>query len=82
MRLLQQFGFALLFVYSRGEPITRIAFGSCNKHMISQQYWNVINATQPDLWVWLGVIRALITKDVVYSDRMLAPGIGTSMMQA
>ena len=40
--------------------ITRIAFGSCNRHTGDQSYWAQIAAQSPDLWIWLG--------DSVYND--------------
>jgi len=43
-----------------GEPLTRIAFGSCNMHDAAQPLWDPIHAFQPQLWIWLG--------DVVYAD--------------
>ena len=41
-------------------PLTRLAFGSCNKHDFPQPAWRAIQATQPDAFLWLG--------DVVYAD--------------
>lgn len=40
--------------------VQSIAFGSCNKHDLSQPLWNPINADKPDVWIWLG--------DIVYGD--------------
>lgn len=40
--------------------VQSIAFGSCNKHDLSQQLWNPINTDKPDVWIWLG--------DIVYGD--------------
>ena len=40
--------------------VTRLAFGSCNKHDAPQAYWQRIAQRRPDVWVWLG--------DVVYAD--------------
>lgn len=37
-----------------------IAFGSCNRQNLSQDYWQDIVKTQPDLWIWLG--------DNIYAD--------------
>lgn len=37
-----------------------IAFGSCNNQRRAQDYWMVIGAKKPDVWLWLG--------DNVYSD--------------
>ncbi len=56
---------ALLFLCGTGAPaqenaaltpITRIAFGSCNREYKPQVLWQPILATQPDLWIWLGDI--------------------------
>ena len=43
-----------------GAPVTRIAFGSCNKQFESQAFWEVIAEADPDLFVYLG--------DNVYGD--------------
>jgi alkaline phosphatase D len=40
--------------------VTRLAFGSCNKHDAPQAYWARVAQRRPDVWVWLG--------DVVYAD--------------
>lgn len=37
-----------------------IVFGSCNKHLLPQNHWEIIAQQNPDLWIWLG--------DVVYAD--------------
>ena len=42
------------------KPITRIAFGSCNKHDKPQPLWAPILEFKPEVWIWLG--------DVVYAD--------------
>lgn len=47
----------------RPEPpalVSRIAFGSCNKHDKPQPLWKTIVNNQPDLWIWLG--------DNIYAD--------------
>ena len=41
-------------------PITRIAFGSCAFQWAEQPIWNGINATRPDLFLFLG--------DAIYGD--------------
>ncbi|WP_309398409.1 alkaline phosphatase D family protein [Cerasicoccus maritimus] len=41
-------------------PLTTIAFGSCNQHNLPQPLWAVIDAQQPDLWIWAG--------DNIYGD--------------
>eukprot|EP00696_Hemimastix_kukwesjijk_P008518 gnl/Hemi2/20794_TR6886_c0_g1_i1.p1 gnl/Hemi2/20794_TR6886_c0_g1~~gnl/Hemi2/20794_TR6886_c0_g1_i1.p1 ORF type:complete len:454 (+),score=94.35 gnl/Hemi2/20794_TR6886_c0_g1_i1:47-1363(+) len=40
--------------------LTRIAFGSCNRHDFPAPVWDSIVATKPDLWIWLG--------DAIYAD--------------
>lgn len=40
--------------------VSRIAFGSCNKHDLPQPLWQPILSNKPDLWIWLG--------DIVYAD--------------
>jgi len=44
---------------SAGDVLT-IAFGSCNRQNLPQDYWSTISAHQPDAWLWLG--------DNIYSD--------------
>ncbi|WOO43010.1 alkaline phosphatase D family protein [Rubellicoccus peritrichatus] len=41
-------------------PVSRIAFGSCNKHDLPQPLWGVIEEAKPDLFIWMG--------DNVYGD--------------
>ncbi|MTB50714.1 DUF1499 domain-containing protein [Lewinella sp. W8] len=43
-----------------GEGVFTMAFGSCNREDLPQDYWNLIADQQPDLWLWLG--------DNVYAD--------------
>jgi len=45
---------------SPSEPLTRIAFGSCNEHHLPQPMWTPITQFDPELWIWLG--------DAVYAD--------------
>jgi len=45
--------------------LSKIAFGSCNRHDMEQSMWNTIAAFKPDIWVWLG--------DVVYADTQKYP---------
>ena len=52
------------------EPVTHIAFGSCNAHNRDQKIWKSIIDASPDLFVWLG--------DVVYADSPILPLISTS----
>jgi alkaline phosphatase D len=42
------------------QSIQNIAFGSCNRQDLDQSYWPIIQAQNPDLWLWLG--------DNVYAD--------------
>lgn len=42
------------------QPLTRVAFSSCNREYKPQPLWQPIIATRPDVWVWLG--------DIVYGD--------------
>lgn len=42
------------------KTLQTIAFGSCNKSDLSQDYWQNIGKTTSDLWVWLG--------DMIYAD--------------
>ena len=42
------------------QQITKIAFGSCNKHDLPQPLWKPIIADQPDIFMWLG--------DNIYGD--------------
>jgi len=37
-----------------------IAFGSCNRQNLAQDYWDRIGSLHPDLWIWLG--------DNIYAD--------------
>lgn len=46
--------------YSDQKPITKIAFGSCNKQDVPQPLWNPIINDRPDLWIWMG--------DNIYGD--------------
>lgn len=41
-------------------PLTRIAFGSCNREFLPQPMWPVIADSKPELWIWMG--------DNVYGD--------------
>ncbi len=42
------------------EPLSRIAFGSCNRHDRPQPIWKPVVAFHPGLWIWLG--------DTIYGD--------------
>lgn len=52
------------------KPISKIAFGSCNKHDKDQSIWRSILNVNPDLFVWLG--------DIVYADDPIFPLIWVS----
>ena len=54
------------------KPLTRVAFGSCNKSLEDQSYWNLIARDQPELWIWLG--------DNVYSD-FTSPSLRSQLYQ-
>lgn len=41
-------------------PLTKIAFGSCNRQNLTQPLWTTISNAKPDLWIWSG--------DCVYVD--------------
>ena len=41
---------------SNAEPLTRIAFGSCNREYKAQPLWQPIRACKPEVWIWLGDI--------------------------
>ncbi len=53
-------------------PLTRIAFGSCNRQARPQPLWNPIRATEPDLWVWLGDNIYADTEDMATMELMYA----------
>jgi alkaline phosphatase D len=42
------------------QPLRTLAFGSCNRSTLSQDYWPLVARQQPDLWIWLG--------DTIYGD--------------
>ena len=68
MKKIIQIIFVLPFILGAQEAdqplqgsISKIAFGSCShQSKVDQQLWQEVNATQPDLWVWLG--------DNIYGD--------------
>ena len=41
------------------QPATVIAFGSCNRQNKPQDHWNIIRATNPDLFLWTGNVNIL-----------------------
>jgi alkaline phosphatase D len=46
--------------FDKEKVMSRIAFGSCNKHTSSQKMWQYVIQNNPDLWIWLG--------DIIYGD--------------
>ena len=42
------------------DPVTRVAFGSCNRTTLPQPIWSSVLSAEPQVWVWLG--------DNVYGD--------------
>lgn len=50
----------LLFHLSTAQSTFRIAFGSCSRHTNTDQLWEEVVSTHPDLWIWSG--------DNVYAD--------------
>jgi len=42
------------------EPLSTLAFGSCNRQDLPQPLWPVINQNNPQVWTWLG--------DNIYGD--------------
>lgn len=56
-----------------------IAFGSCNKHELSNPFWDDILALQPDIFIWGGDIVYADSKDIknikaAYEAQGLVPG--------
>jgi len=47
--------------------VTTIAFGSCNRQNKPQNFWPMIGAHKPDVWLWLG--------DIIYADRYGIEGL-------
>ena len=52
--------------------LTRIAFGSCNRHAANQPLWAPIQEENPDLWMWLGDNIYADTDDMAAMDSMYA----------
>ncbi|WP_345243124.1 alkaline phosphatase D family protein [Nibrella saemangeumensis] len=48
------------FATQSQQPVSTIAFGSCDDHKLPQVLWDDIVAQKPDVWIWLG--------DNVYGD--------------
>ncbi|NDC78060.1 MAG: alkaline phosphatase family protein [Chitinophagia bacterium] len=43
-----------------GQPLTTIAFGSCDNQDLRPKMWDAVRANRPDLWIWGG--------DNIYGD--------------
>ena len=55
------------------KAINRIAFGSCSKQdWQDNQLWAEVNATNPDLWIWLGDNIYADTEDMTVMKSMYA----------
>ncbi len=70
-----------------GEPLRRIAFGSCDREYKPQLLWPAILQDQPQLWIWLGDIvygRADDLPDLArrYSSQKAQPDYTTLRQQA
>ncbi len=52
------------------KPLARIAFGSCVHQDKPQPIWGPINATKPDLWIFLGDNIYADTEDIALMRRM------------
>ena len=48
--------FGAATVFCQDAPVTRIAFGSCNREYKPQLLWKPILACRPEVWIWLGDI--------------------------
>lgn len=61
MRLFVVLGVVLAGLAARADerPLTRLAFGSCNKPWREEPLWKPISANHPQVWLWLG--------DIVYA---------------
>lgn len=67
-------------------PLTRIAFGSCNRQARPQPLWTPIRAANPDLWIWLGDnvyadTRDMAAMDSTYARQRRQPGYRTLRRQ-
>ena len=52
------------------KPLTKFAFGSCNRNTWNQEYWQHIVAENPDLWIWMG--DNIYANNYSTKDRMAA----------
>lgn len=60
MRSLTVLALLLQIKQLHGQPIIKIAFGSCSRQNSTEQLWNEVVNLKPDLWMWGG--------DNVYAD--------------
>ena len=54
------------------QPLSRIAFGSCNKVDKPQPLWEAILQSAPQLWIWTGDIIYADTEDMALMQRKYA----------
>jgi len=54
------------------QPLSRIAFGSCNKADKPQPLWQAILQSAPQLWIWTGDIIYANTEDMVLMQQKYA----------
>ena len=52
--------FLLFLGNSYGQPLSKIAIGSCSHEYDDDQMWPYVMENDPDLWIWLG--------DIIYGD--------------
>ncbi|XP_062511523.1 uncharacterized protein LOC134187422 [Corticium candelabrum] len=57
-------------VFLENISVTKLAFGSCNRHDLPQPLWDSIGKQEPDLFLWLG--------DAVYADTRIFPFVWRS----
>ena len=47
-----------------------VAFGSCNRQNKPQDHWDVIRATNPDLFLWTGVLNIYYAHVLLSSENL------------
>lgn len=52
------------------KAVQTLAFGSCNRVELPQEFWPVIAAQNPDVWLWLGDIIYADTEDMLVMHNM------------
>ncbi len=67
-------GATAAFAQDATTPVTRIAFGSCNREYRPQVLWKPILACQPDVWIWLG--------DIIYGSAENLPDLARRYQSA